>query len=90
MGVEPRAYYAAQLQEPEGLEPFHLNGTQDMLETFDLMPLYDRAVRPYLKPETAGGSSAGEPPKRAVLPKTYEHYVEDLPGASRRTCEPWY
>ena len=42
--VEPRAYYAAQLQEPEGLEPFHLNGTQDMLETFDLMPLYDLSL----------------------------------------------
>lgn len=86
-------FYPAPLREPEGLKPYRLNGTQDMLALFGLLPLYDRAVRPYLRPEPAAPppSPAGKAPakntdaepKRNVLPKTFVHYVEDLPGKVR-------
>ncbi|SPC60585.1 uncharacterized protein UHOD_02130 [Ustilago sp. UG-2017b] len=36
----------------------YLNGTQDMLSLFGLMPIYDRAVRPY-NPDTVKGEKAG-------------------------------
>ena len=93
---EPPAFVPAPERAPPDLKPYRLNGTQDMLELFDLMPLYDRAVRPYLRPEpgTAAnatpnsdpGSASGRPDaegKRAALPKTFVHYVEDLPGKVR-------
>ncbi|WFD07268.1 hypothetical protein MVES1_002628 [Malassezia vespertilionis] len=90
----PCAFFPAPLQEPKGLKPFRLNGTQDMLELFGLMPLYDRAVRPYQRPEpsnppTMPGSEPDSVPKkdgeqkRLTLPKTFVHYVEDLPGKVR-------
>lgn len=90
------AFLPAPLQEPNDMKPWRLNGTQDMMELFGLVPLYDRAVRPYLRPDPAAApgttpsSDPGSAPaktegeqKRAVLPKTFVHYVEDLPGKVR-------
>ena len=77
-----QAYLPAALDEPPGLEPFHLNGTQDMITLFDLHPLYDCAVRPYLKVEASEGDKA--PAKRQGMSKSFAHYVEDLPGMYRR------
>ncbi|WFD00799.1 hypothetical protein MYAM1_003551 [Malassezia yamatoensis] len=84
-------------RRPDGLKPYCLNGTQDMLELFDLMPLYDQAVRPYLRPDTVSntsGTSPGTPTentsgrsssdtKRVAMPKSFVHYVGDLPGKVR-------
>jgi hypothetical protein len=101
-------YVPAPLPPAEVLPSVALNGAADLLPRFGLLPLYERAVRPYLPrrraPPGADGASAqqahaddaagdetlpldgderradGEPPVR-LLPKTYAHYVEDLPGA---------
>ncbi|WFD04616.1 hypothetical protein MOBT1_003330 [Malassezia obtusa] len=62
---EPPAFVPAPERAPPDLKPYRLNGTQDMLELFDLMPLYDRAVRPYLRPEPA-------------LPKTFPKELTQL------------
>lgn len=93
---DPPVVLPAPNRAPPDLRPYRLNGTQDMLELFDLMPLYDRAVRPYLRPDpsapptTTPGSEPGSAPartdadmKRTTLPKTFVHYVEDLPGKVR-------
>lgn len=81
------AYVPADVRAPPDLVPFHLNGTQNMLRLFDLMPLYDRAVRPYLRPSLPAEASEAERAaalaKRTALPKTFAHYVEDLPGKVR-------
>lgn len=89
------AFVPAPDKAPPDLKPYRLNGTQDMLELFELMPLYDRAVRPYLRPDPAapGATPSSDPgsvparpeteSKRATLPKTFVHYVEDLPGKVR-------
>ncbi|KAL4402843.1 RNA polymerase II transcription regulator [Malassezia pachydermatis] len=81
------AYIPCTLREPPDLSPYHLNGTQDMLALFDLMPLYDCAVRPYLRPtlppDATDADKAAAQAKRVVMPKTYAHYVEDLPGKVR-------
>ncbi len=44
-------YLPATTSKPAELPRAYLNGTQDMLSLFGLMPIYDRAVRPY-NPET--------------------------------------
>ncbi|PWO01047.1 hypothetical protein FA09DRAFT_357665 [Tilletiopsis washingtonensis] len=103
-------YVPAPLPPAEVLPSVALNGAADLLPRFGLLPLYERAVRPYLPrrraPPGADGASAqqahaddaagdetlpldgderradGEPPVR-LLPKTYAHYVEDLPGKVR-------
>lgn len=81
------AYIPALMHAPDGLPPFHLNGTQDVLSLFELMPLYDRAVRPYLRPDVGPYATEAEKAaantKRATIPKTYWHYVKDLPGKTR-------
>lgn len=81
------AYVPAPIREPEGLPSFHLNGTQDMLTLFGLRPLYEAAVRPYLKPDLGPDATeadkAAAQAKRATLPKTFLHYVEGLPGKVR-------
>ncbi|WFD32089.1 hypothetical protein MSPP1_003131 [Malassezia sp. CBS 17886] len=84
-------YLPARLQEPRDLAQYHLNGTQDMLSLFGLLPLYDRAVRPYLRPGAGDARTTspraeqrgGAEDRKAALPKTYVHYVEDLPGKVR-------
>lgn len=85
-GANP-AYVPAPIREPEGLVPFHLNGTQDVLTLFGLMPLYDSAVRPYLRPELGPDATeadkAAAQTKRATMPRTFMHYVEGLPGKVR-------
>lgn len=40
-------YLASTTSKPADLPRAYLNGTQDMLSLFGLMPIYDRAVRPY-------------------------------------------
>lgn len=81
------AYVPAPIREPDGLAPFHLNGTQDMLTLFGLMPLYDSAVRPYLRPELGPDATeadkAAAQAKRTPMPKSFMHYVEGLPGKVR-------
>ncbi|EST06018.1 hypothetical protein PSEUBRA_003871 [Kalmanozyma brasiliensis GHG001] len=47
----PPPYLPATTSKPADLPRAYLNGTQDMLSLFGLMPIYDRAVRPY-NPET--------------------------------------
>ena len=80
-------YIPAPIRAPRDLEPFHLNGTQDMLTLFELMPLYDRAVRPYLRPVLGPHASEAEKTaanaKRNVMPKTFMHYVPDVQGRVR-------
>ncbi|EPQ28192.1 uncharacterized protein PFL1_04020 [Pseudozyma flocculosa PF-1] len=39
----------ATTQRPPHLPRHHLNGTQDVFRLFDLVPIYDRAVRPFLQ-----------------------------------------
>ena len=51
------SHFPAPIHAPSDLAPFHLNGTQDMLTLFELMPLYDRSVRPYLRPDVAPDAS---------------------------------
>ncbi|WFD36467.1 hypothetical protein MCUN1_003346 [Malassezia cuniculi] len=76
-------FYPAPLRVPPELPPYHMNGTEDMFDLFGLMPLYDRAVRPYLRPEVDDATSPRDAPKRVPLPKTYMHYVADMPGKVR-------
>lgn len=86
MATEPGpAYYPAPLRVPADAQPFHMNGTEDMIDLFGLGGLYDRAVRPYLRPEADESTSTSprEAPKRAPMPKTYMHYVADMPGKVR-------
>ncbi|KAJ9477333.1 hypothetical protein PHBOTO_000873 [Pseudozyma hubeiensis] len=45
------AYLPSTTSKPADLPRAYLNGTQDMLSLFGLMPIYDRAVRPY-NPDT--------------------------------------
>lgn len=45
-------YLPSTTSKPPDLPRAYLNGTQDMLSLFGLMPIYDRAVRPY-NPDTA-------------------------------------
>lgn len=55
------SYFPCSTSKPSNLPTAHLNGTQDMLSLFGLMPLYDRAVRPY-NPDTikaAGATGSG-------------------------------
>lgn len=58
-----------------------------MLTLFELMPLYDRSVRPYLRPDVGPDASeadkAAANAKRATIPKTYWHHVSDIPGKTR-------
>lgn len=77
------AFHEAPLRVPPDLPPYHMNGTEDMFDLFGLMPLYDRAVRPYLRPEADDSASPRDAPKRPALPKTYLHYVADMPGKVR-------
>ncbi|GAC96820.1 hypothetical protein PHSY_004404 [Pseudozyma hubeiensis SY62] len=55
------AYLPSTTSKPDELPRAYLNGTQDMLSLFGLMPIYDRAVRPYnpdtIKVETEASSS---------------------------------
>lgn len=84
MATEPGpAYHPAPLRVPPDAPPFHMNGTEDMIDLFGLGGLYDRAVRPYLRPESDESTSPREAPKRAPMPKTYMHYVADMPGKVR-------
>lgn len=81
------SHFPAPIHAPSDLAPFHLNGTQDMLTLFELMPLYDRSVRPYLRPDVAPDASeadkAAAHARRATIPKTYWHHVSDIPGKTR-------
>jgi hypothetical protein len=56
------AYLPSTTSKPADLPRAYLNGTQDMLSLFGLMPIYDRAVRPYnpdtIKAENEASSSA--------------------------------
>lgn len=56
------AYLPSSTSKPADLPRAYLNGTQDMLSLFGLMPIYDRAVRPYnpdtIKAENEALSSA--------------------------------
>lgn len=55
------AYLPSTTSKPAELPRAYLNGTQDMLSLFGLMPIYDRAVRPYnpdtIKADTAATTS---------------------------------
>ncbi|KAJ1033131.1 hypothetical protein NDA13_001129 [Ustilago tritici] len=51
-------YLPSTTNKPAQLPRAYLNGTQDMLSLFGLMPIYDRAVRPY-NPDTVKGEKAG-------------------------------
>ncbi|KAJ1591225.1 hypothetical protein NDA11_007316 [Ustilago hordei] len=51
-------YLPSTTNKPAQLPRAYLNGTQDMLSLFGLMPIYDRAVRPY-NPDTVKGDKAG-------------------------------
>ncbi|PWZ03426.1 hypothetical protein BCV70DRAFT_140124, partial [Testicularia cyperi] len=44
-------YFPSSISRPASMPKAYLNGTQDMMALFGLMPIYDRAVRPY-NPET--------------------------------------
>ncbi|TKY89378.1 hypothetical protein EX895_001909 [Sporisorium graminicola] len=56
------AYLPPTTSKPADLPRAYLNGTQDMLSLFGLMPIYDRSVRPYnpdsVKAENAGSGSS--------------------------------
>ncbi|SNX82799.1 uncharacterized protein MEPE_01505 [Melanopsichium pennsylvanicum] len=58
-------YLQSTTSKPADLPRAYLNGTQDMLSLFGLMPIYDRAVRPYnsdtTKTETATSTSINAP-----------------------------
>ena len=83
------SHFPAPIHAPSDLAPFHLNGTQDMLTLFELMPLYDRSVRPYLRPDVAPDASeadkAAAHARRATIPKTYWHHVSDITRQNTHT-----
>ncbi|SPO21456.1 uncharacterized protein UTRI_00938_B [Ustilago trichophora] len=60
-GNRPPPYLPSTTSKPAELPRAYLNGTQDMLSLFGLMPIYDRAVRPYnpdvVKADTAATTS---------------------------------
>ncbi len=66
------AYLPSTTDKPASLPRAYLNGTQDMLQLFGLMPIYDRAVRPY-NPDTikaeAVAAAATEAPAEASTSK---------------------
>lgn len=66
------AYLPSTTDKPASLPRAYLNGTQDMLQLFGLMPIYDRAVRPY-NPDTikaeAAAAAATEAPAEASTSK---------------------
>ncbi|CBQ70825.1 conserved hypothetical protein [Sporisorium reilianum SRZ2] len=64
------AYLPSTTSKPADLPRAYLNGTQDMLSLFGLMPIYDRAVRPYnpdtIKAENAASTSTTAAPGTAA------------------------
>ena len=50
---EPRSEPVLNARAPETKQPL-LSGSQDLLSLFELNPLYDTYVRPYLPPHLAG------------------------------------
>ena len=67
------AYLPSRTSKPADLPRAYLNGTQDMLQLFGLMPIYDRAVRPYnpdtTKAENEASTSGGccrRPPRSST------------------------
>lgn len=59
------AYLPSSTSKPKGLPRAYLNGTQDMLSLFGLMPIYDRAVRPY-NPDTIQADNAASAASNAT------------------------
>ncbi|KAJ1975630.1 hypothetical protein H4R35_003058 [Dimargaris xerosporica] len=66
-----------------------LSGSQDLVTQFNLLPLYDKYVRPYLPPPTSAGA-ASQMSSRPVrqMPEDLLPYIRDLPGTSTLTFEP--
>lgn len=69
-------YYSAIMPSSSALPTQMLNGASNLIPRFGLLPLYLTAVKPYRRT-----ASDEDPSKIRKLNFTYEHYVEDLPGA---------
>ncbi|KAJ1981903.1 hypothetical protein H4R34_001905 [Dimargaris verticillata] len=82
-------FYCVQNKVPSDEPQAVLSGSHDLITQFNLLPLYDKYVRPYLPPpaSTGAGSQVSGGPIRQ-MPEDLLPHIRDLPGTSTLTFEP--
>lgn len=76
MHNKPFSFFAGAMATP-GNKP-KLLGSQDLLTYYNLLPIYDKYVKPYPPPD-----------RSAHLDQTLQPYVADLPGKPALNIPVW-
>ncbi|GAA5843158.1 hypothetical protein JCM3766R1_005254 [Sporobolomyces carnicolor] len=86
-----RADYSQYLLEPTNVTPSSLSGTMDLITLFNLDPLYNTFLRPYLPvsaSKAAGGAPESPVPTAAATTTTTTKGAISIKGKERETMTP--